>query len=88
MTSFCAYIPPLVSLLLMAAIITEVKTERSEAVAGTALVLYDEDSILPHHKPEKSFTFGDHVIIIKQNWAKDGVAGVVWDAVSSFLSLP
>lgn len=84
MTSFCAYIPPLVSLLLMAAIITE----RSEAVAGTALVLYDEDSILPHHKPEKSFTFGDHVIIIKQNWAKDGVAGVVWDAVSSFLSLP
>ena len=52
------------------------------AVISSALVLYDETVILPHHKPEKTFTFADQHIAIKQNWAGDGVAGVVSDAVS------
>lgn len=47
-----------------------------------ALVVYDETILLPHHKPHQSFQFGLNNISIKQTWAVDGVAGVVWDAVS------
>lgn len=50
--------------------------------AESSLVLYDESAIPPHYKPFKHFTFGNHSVTIKQNWAEQGVAGVVWDAVS------
>ncbi|XP_067948497.1 protein N-lysine methyltransferase METTL21A-like [Watersipora subatra] len=45
-----------------------------------ALVLYDENNVLPQHKPYKHFQFGSNKISIRQNWAHDGVAGIVWDA--------
>ncbi|KAF6032390.1 METTL21A [Bugula neritina] len=48
--------------------------------AESSLVLYDESAIPPHYKPFKHFTFGNHSVTIKQNWAEQGVAGVVWDA--------
>lgn len=49
---------------------------------SAALVLYDESVIPSHHRSEKLFQFSDLVIRIKQNWSRDGLAGVVWDAVS------
>lgn len=56
-------------------------TVMSAAHSGNALVLYDESTILPHHKPHKSFNFGGSKVTIRQSWTQDGVAGVVWDAV-------
>jgi len=50
--------------------------------SSQSLVIYNEEIIPSHHKPEKTFQFGDHRIQIKQNWADEGVAGIVWDAVS------
>ncbi len=47
-----------------------------------ALVLYDESRVLPFHKDERNFIFGDHKIVIRQNWRDVGIAAVVWDAVS------
>ena len=46
-----------------------------------AVVLYNEDSILPLHKTDRSFHFVNRDIKIKQNWSALGVAAVVWDAV-------
>ena len=47
-----------------------------------AVVLYNEESILPMHKSERRFQFAGREIKIQQNWSELGVAAVVWDAVS------
>ena len=47
-----------------------------------ALVLYNQETILPMHKSERSFKFVGREIKIQQNWSGLGVAAVVWDAVS------
>lgn len=45
-----------------------------------ALVPYSEESVLPVHKLERTFTYCGREIIIKQDWSGIGVAAVVWDA--------
>ena len=59
--------------------LTENNHEKSDSMA---LVLYNEESILPLHKSERHFEFVGREIRIKQNWSGLGVAAVVWDAVS------
>ena len=56
-------------------------TEMVERKPEMALVLYNEDSVLPFRKPERAFHFVNRDILIKQKWANLGVAAVVWDAV-------
>ena len=67
-------------LYVLALLYTWIGVVRMEAKSG-ALVLYDEQALPAHYKPYKNFQFGDHHISIKQSWAEDGVAGIVWDAV-------
>lgn len=50
-----------------------------------ALVLYNEDAVLPLHRQSRTFRYVSHHIVIKQEWKRLGVAAVVWDAVSSNL---
>lgn len=50
---------------------------------STALVLYNEDAVLPLHRQSRTFRYVSHHIVIKQEWKRLGVAAVVWDAVSS-----
>ncbi|XP_053386773.1 protein N-lysine methyltransferase METTL21A-like [Mercenaria mercenaria] len=45
-----------------------------------AVVVYNEDSVFPLHKPERTFKYCDRDIVIKQDWSGLGVAAVVWDA--------
>ncbi|KAF6024603.1 METTL21A [Bugula neritina] len=70
-------IPMTVSLLIATVLFA---MQDSVLQAESSLVLYDESAIPPHYKPFKHFTFGNHSVTIKQNWAEQGVAGVVWDA--------
>ena len=46
-----------------------------------ALVLYNENDVLPLHRQERTFKYLSQDIVIKQNWKELGVAAVVWDAV-------
>ena len=62
-------------------------TEMGERKPEMALVLYNEDSVLPFRKPERAFHFVNRDILIKQKWANLGVAAVVWDAVCSCSAL-
>ena len=50
--------------------------------ASLAVVLYDESKVTPFHQKEREFVFGEHKIVITQDWGQLGVAAVVWDAVS------
>lgn len=49
--------------------------------SSKAVVLYNEDTILPLHKHSRTFKYVSRDIVIKQEWKKLGVAAVVWDAV-------
>ncbi|XP_076471986.1 protein N-lysine methyltransferase METTL21A-like isoform X2 [Babylonia areolata] len=51
-----------------------------DSPSGMALVLYNEESIPTHYKPQRQFTFLGHTLTIAQSWGKHGVAGVVWDS--------
>lgn len=66
------------------------KTSVSGMEKGTdmALVVYNEESVLPLYKAERVFNFVGRNIKIKQNWTRLGVAAVVWDAVSTKAILP
>lgn len=64
------------------------KTQGSENMENSmAVVLYNEESILPLHKRERTFKYCGKEITIKQDWSGIGVAAVVWDAVSKVLVL-
>ena len=67
----------------LSTVFNSVSMNAMSAQASSALVPYDESKIQPHHRSELSFSFGDVQLRIKQTWETDGVAGVVWDAVSS-----
>ena len=46
-----------------------------------ALVPYAPDPFLPmFHDATRTFTYANQSIVISQDWANSGVAGVVWDA--------
>jgi hypothetical protein len=55
-----------------------------------ALVPYNEDNIVlsTFHMHERHFTFLGHTLTIAQDWGRQGVAAVVWDAVSVGQCLP
>ena len=61
--------------------ISEEESGTGEGKFEMAVVLYNEESILPLHKSQRTFNFVSRDIQIKQNWAELGVAAVVWDAV-------
>ena len=60
---------------------SQVHQNKENRNSEMAVVLYNEDSILPLHKTDRSFHFVNRDIKIKQNWSALGVAAVVWDAV-------
>lgn len=47
---------------------------------SSALVVYNENNVLPMHKGERKFKFVGRDIKITQDWTALGVAAVVWDA--------
>lgn len=63
------------------------ETKGSENMENSmAVVLYNEESVLPLHKRERTFKYCGQEITIKQDWSGIGVAAVVWDAVSKVFS--
>ncbi|KAI8782624.1 protein N-lysine methyltransferase METTL21A [Biomphalaria glabrata] len=57
--------------------------KNSEVMTTTtslAVVLYDEDKILPHELTSRTFYLADEKFVIEQNWQGVGVAAVVWDS--------
>lgn len=64
-----------------ASVSTDQCSERPSTTPETmALVLYNEESIVPIHKPQREFEFMGRRFIIPQDWTRLGVAAVVWDA--------
>ncbi|WAR10867.1 MT21A-like protein [Mya arenaria] len=59
---------------------TEVNTGQCIDTNTMALMVYNENDVLPLHRQERKFNFASHDIIIKQDWKGLGVAAVVWDA--------
>ncbi|KAH3708308.1 protein N-lysine methyltransferase METTL21A-like [Dreissena polymorpha] len=55
-------------------------SDTCQNTAPMALVLYNEDNVLPLHRDKRTLKYVSRDIVIKQEWKKLGVAAVVWDA--------
>ncbi|KAK6967709.1 protein N-lysine methyltransferase METTL21A [Biomphalaria glabrata] len=55
-------------------------SEDMTTTTSLAVVLYDEDKILPHELTSRTFYLADEKFVIEQNWQGVGVAAVVWDS--------